>query len=68
MQALHIRLKSKHGGVGKLVADGVWVTNVQMEDDDEEREEDWFVFSKVGRRDQLFMRLCAMGEQIWETV
>jgi hypothetical protein len=57
LQSLLIRIKKPGAGVGFQVDDHVWVTNVEMDDPYEDDPDSWIEFEKVGRRDQLFMRI-----------
>lgn len=54
---------------GKQVAENVWVTNVVFEEDGDGKEGGTVMqFERIGRRDQLFVRLVSLAETMWETM
>ncbi|CED85520.1 Protein of unknown function DUF3292 [Phaffia rhodozyma] len=67
---LEFRVK-KHEAIyqGKEIAPGVYVDNVYFEDEAEsEMDGEVYQFEKVGRRDQIFIRILSLAEQNWETL
>lgn len=53
---------------GKEVGDNVWVTNVVFEEEGDVEGGDVMQFERIGRRDQLFVRLISLARLQWETL
>jgi hypothetical protein len=50
------------------VAPDVWVTNVVFEEEGDTGGGNTYQFERIGRRDQLFIRLISLAGQQWETL